>query len=122
MKKLEFETYERLSGHDEFKEWIKELPRKDRAKMYRVINDTEEFGMLIAQRLKWVKKIDKNLYELRSKVGSNIQRFIYFHVEGTRFVITHGFTKKTDKTPLAQINHAQELKKEWYEYENWWND
>ena len=55
MKKLEFETYERLSGHDEFKEWIKELPRKDRAKMYRVINDTEEFGMLIAQRLKWVK-------------------------------------------------------------------
>ncbi len=122
MKKLEFETYERLSGHDEFKEWIKELPRKDRAKMYRVINDTEEFGMLIAQRLKWVKKIDKNLYELRSKVGSNIQRAIYFHVEGTRFVITHGFTKKTDKTPLAQINHAQELKKEWYEYENWWND
>lgn len=111
MKKIEFETYKRPNGHDEFSEWIKELPKKDRAKMYRVINDIENFGMLIAQRLKWVKKIDKNLYELRSKVGSNIQRAIYFYVDDTRFVITHGFTKKTDKTPLTQIKHARDIRK-----------
>lgn len=58
------------------------------------------------------------VFELRNKVGSNIQRAIYFHVEDTRYVRTHEFTKKKDKPPLAQIQHAQELKKEWYGNEN----
>ncbi len=40
---------------------------------------------------------EKNLYELRSKVAKNIQRALYFHVEDTRYVITHEFTKKTQK-------------------------
>ncbi|WP_450088767.1 type II toxin-antitoxin system RelE/ParE family toxin [Paucilactobacillus wasatchensis] len=34
------------------------------------------------------------VFELRNKVGSNIQRAIYFHVEDTRYVRTHEFTKK----------------------------
>ena len=47
----------------------------------------------------WVKKIEteKNLYELRSKDAKNIQRALYFHVEGPRYMITHDFTKKTQK-------------------------
>jgi phage-related protein len=49
--------------------------------------------------MKWLKKLDTNLYEIRSKVGSNIQRGIYFHWEDNKFINTHGFTKKTDKTP-----------------------
>lgn len=48
----------------------------------------------------------KNLYELKSKVSSNIQRALYFHVKGPEYVITHGFTKKTPKTPPAEIAHA----------------
>lgn len=63
------------------------------------------------------KKIDTNLYELRSKVGSNIQRAIYFHVVNGRYVITHGFTKNA-KTPLHEIEHAKEIRKEWYNHEN----
>ncbi|MCH4169732.1 MAG: type II toxin-antitoxin system RelE/ParE family toxin [Lactobacillus sp.] len=118
MNKLEFETYRRPNGHDEFLEWIETLPTKDSAKMLRVINETEENGMLIAQRLRWVRKLDTNLYELRSKVGSNIQRAIYFHVEGERYVITHGFTKKGDKTPPGQIRHGKALRKEWLDNEN----
>lgn len=64
----------------------------------RTIEETEKNGMLVAQRLKWVKKLDTNLYELRSKVGSNIQRAIYFHVVNGRYVITHGFTKNGENT------------------------
>ena len=66
----------------------------------------------------WVTKLDTNLYELRSKVGSNIQRGIYFHVDKERYVITHGFTKKSEKTPKGEITHAKELTKEWFDYEN----
>ncbi|PCF82835.1 type II toxin-antitoxin system RelE/ParE family toxin [Staphylococcus delphini] len=118
MNKITFESYQRKNGHDEFIEWIKKLPKKDSAKLLRIIKETEVNGMLVAQRLKWVKKIDTNLYELRSKVGSNIQRAIYFHVVNGRYVITHGFTKKTAKTPLQEIEHAKEIRKEWYDNEN----
>lgn len=117
MEKIEFESYERPNGHDEFVEWYTELPRKDREKIFAVINQVKSQGMLTAQRLKWVKKIDVNLYELRSKVGSNIQRACYFHIEHGRYVITHGFTKKTEKTPKKEIKHALSLRKEWFNNE-----
>ena len=114
MEKISFETFKRPNGHDEFLEWLETLPKKDSAKLLRTIEETEKNGMLVAQRLKWVKKLDTNLYELRSKVGSNIQRAIYFHVDNGRYVITHGFTKKTEKTPITELKHAKELREEWF--------
>ncbi|HCD4464456.1 hypothetical protein GKZ94_03560 [Enterococcus faecium] len=33
-------------------------------------------------------------------------------------MITHGFTKKTEKIPKQEIEHAKELRKEWYDNEN----
>lgn len=118
MEKPSFETYKRPNGHDEFTEWLDSLAAKDQAKLLRAIKETEINGMLVAQRLQWVKKIDTNLYELRSKISSNIQRAIYFHVEGERYVITHGFTKKSEKTPLQEITHGKVLRKEWFDHEN----
>ncbi|MCG0826426.1 addiction module toxin RelE [Lactiplantibacillus plantarum] len=120
MEKPEFETYKRPNGHDEFDEWLQQLPIKDRAKLLQVITDTQDQGLLVAQRMTWVKKIEsaKNLYELRSKVSSNIQRALYFHVKGPKYVITHRFTKKTQKTPPAEIKHAIELRTEWEDSQN----
>ena len=40
--------------------------------------------------MKWVKKLDNNLYEIRSKFGSNIQRAIYFQKVNNEYIITHG--------------------------------
>lgn len=121
MERPQFESYRRLNGHDEFDEWLQKLPIKDRAKMLQVITDTQEQGLLVAQRMRWVKKIgsEKNLYKLRSKISSNIQRALYFHVEGSRYIITHGFTKKSQKTPIKEIKHALFIRKEWWSrYEN----
>jgi hypothetical protein len=46
MENPEFESYERSNGHDEFDEWLPELPLKDRTKMLQVITDTQEQGLL----------------------------------------------------------------------------
>ena len=113
MEKIKFESYKRVNGHDEFYEWLRTLPIKDRAKLLSVVNKTEKEGLLVAQNQKWVKKIEKNLYELRSKVSTNIQRAFYFHAEGNLFIITHGFTKKDQKTPTREIKHAIEIREEW---------
>lgn len=60
--------------------------------------------------------------EIRSKVSSNIQRALYFHVINNRYIITHGFTKKTQKTPRSEIKHARQLKQEFEEMERKQND
>ena len=113
MKKLNFESYQRPNGHDEFIEWLSKLPDKDQAKLLLVIDESEEKGLLIARKMQWVKKLENNLFELRSKVSTNIQRALYFHAEGDTYVITHGFTKKTQKTPTKEKEHAKIIRKEW---------
>jgi phage-related protein len=90
------------------------LSPKEQAKMQSVIRTTEEIGLQAAIKLQLVKKIDDNLYELRSRQGNNYQRGLYFHVIQNEYVITHGFSKKTNKTPKKKIRHALTLRAEYY--------
>ncbi|MFD1317730.1 type II toxin-antitoxin system RelE/ParE family toxin [Loigolactobacillus zhaoyuanensis] len=66
--------------------------------------------MTIRVKQKYVKKLDKNLYEIRSRQGSTIQRGLYFHVANEKYIITHGFTKKTQKTPSNEIAKAKRIR------------
>ncbi|GEO78027.1 type II toxin-antitoxin system RelE/ParE family toxin [Companilactobacillus mindensis] len=113
MKKMEFEFYKRPNGKVEFMEFLEKIPYKDRIKLLATINNVQEYGINIAIKEQWVKKLDKNLYELRSKVSNNIQRAIYFHYEKNSYVITHGFTKKTQKTPLKELRRGITLRNEY---------
>ena len=99
MKKVEFDYFD----WEEFVSYLDSLPDKDAAKLLAVIHNIEEYGLTIAERQKWTKKLTTNLYEIRAKHASNIQRAIYFHWDGNRYVITHGFQKKTQKTPSREI-------------------
>lgn len=110
-----FEYIRRPDGTSEFEDFLDSLPEKDAVKLLAVIEKTEKYGIPIAARNKWVKKLENNLYEIRSKVSSNIQRALYFHVVDNRYVITHGFTKKTDKTPENEKNRAREIRKKFME-------
>lgn len=114
MKKPRFQSYRRSNGHDEFAEFYRSLPTKDRQKLIALIQTIEQEGLLTAIRMEWVKKLDRNLYEIRSKVASNIQRGLYFHDDGTQYIITHGFTKKTPKTPDKEIQHAKAIRAEYF--------
>lgn len=118
MKKPIFEFYTRPNGHNEFLEFYHSLPVKDREKLLATISMIEEHGLLVAQRMEWTKKLDNEIFEIRSKVSSNIQRALYFHVVDNRYVVTHGFTKKTQKTPSGEIMKAKNIKKEFEEENN----
>jgi len=65
--------------------------------------------------MQWVKLIEKDLYEIRSKLASNIQRAFYFQVVNNEYYITSGFTKKTQKTPKREIDKAKEIKRKFWE-------
>lgn len=117
MKKSKFEFYERPNGHNEFLEFLEKLPKKDQDKLLAVIHNVEVHGLLVAGKMKWVKKLEDNLFELRSELGNNIQKALYFHWTDSRFIITHGFSKKSQKTPSKEILRVLEIRRE-FEEEN----
>jgi len=114
-KLIEFVPYCDKDGVCEYKEFLQSLPEKDSAKLNSVVEKTETKGIDIAIKMKWVKKLEDNLYELRSKVGSNIQRALYFHKVDSKYIITHGFTKKTQKTPEGEKEKARNIRKKYME-------
>ncbi|EQC53358.1 addiction module toxin RelE [Leuconostoc mesenteroides subsp. cremoris TIFN8] len=112
-KKFEFDYYDWA----EFEQFLDQLPDKDAAKLIATIQNIENNGLLVAERQLWVKKLENNLYEIRSKRSSNIQRALYFQVKGSQYIITNAFTKKTQKTPenekkIARNRRSQYLNKE----------
>lgn len=68
----------------------------------------ETYGLHVAERQKWTKKLENNLYEIRSKRASNIQRAIYFQSKDNKYIITNGFTKKSQKTPASEKKIARD--------------
>lgn len=111
MKKIEFEYY----NEGEFFEFLNSLPSLDASKLATTIQFIEEIGLEAAQKQKKVKKLGKNLYEVRSHRSSNYQRAIYFVVEGNHCVITNGFTKKGKKTPKHELDKAKKRRKSYFE-------
>ncbi|WP_419513754.1 type II toxin-antitoxin system RelE/ParE family toxin [Lactobacillus kimbladii] len=106
-KKVIFEYYD----EKEFKNFLYSLPNKEAAKLLVTINKISEYGLLIAQEQQWVKKLENNLFEIRSIYGSDITRALYFHKSGKYYVITHGFKKKKQKTPDFEKDHAKNIRK-----------
>lgn len=59
------------------------------------------------------KILDDGIFELRAKQGSDISRILYFFVIGNKIVLTNGFVKKTQKTPLREIKLAKKFRLEY---------
>jgi phage-related protein len=55
------------------------------------------------------------LYEVRVEVGSDIFRVFCFFDKGQLVILVNGFQKKTQKTPKAEIELAEKLKKQYFD-------
>jgi phage-related protein len=58
------------------------------------------------------KAMGKSLFELRVKGESGISRIFYCTIKGERVIILHSFIKKTQKTPIKEIDTARKRQKE----------
>lgn len=94
----------------EFEEYLKSLSVKDEAKFRALIDRVEKTDLLDSIRKERVKKLDNNLYELRSRTDEHWLRGCYFQVKDTNYYITHGFNKKTKKTPSREIRKAKNIR------------
>jgi phage-related protein len=55
------------------------------------------------------------LFEIKTKVGTDIYRVFCFFDKGNLIILLNGFNKKTEKTPKSEIERALRLKQQYYE-------
>ena len=82
-----------------------------RADERKIIGDdirTIQFGWPVGMPL--VRKLDTGLWEVRATLASGIAR-VFFTVVENEAILLHGFIKKSQKTPLTELETARKRKR-----------
>lgn len=99
---------------NEVREFVRALPEKARKKIVRnarrvTINETD---------ISIFKKLQGEIWELRTIYEKVCYRLLAFwdkrDSQNTLIVVTHGFIKKTQKTPKAEIEKAEACRKQYF--------
>jgi phage-related protein len=99
--------YQDHAGRSPVIEFIKRLSEPARAAVLRDVDLLKEFGLALgAPMVKPIAGVRK-LWELRVKTKDGAVRIFYVAISGRRFVMLHGFMKKTDKTPKPELEIAR---------------
>ena len=113
MTKFQVIFYEKENGDCPIEEFMNSLDIKMRAKMIGLLELLEEKGIQL--REPYSKIIEDGIFEIRCKVGNNISRVLYFFYFEGKIVLTNGFTKKTQKTPIEEIKLAKKYRADFKE-------
>jgi phage-related protein len=109
-KTLPVHFYRAKNGREPVREWLKELGRPDSLVIgedIAVVQHGWPVGMPVCRPL------GDGLYEVRSSLaGGRIARVLFFFVDG-EIILTHGFIKKTQKTPEQDLRLARERKRDY---------
>jgi len=99
---LDVHFYATDIGSEPVRDWLKGLPAGDR----RVIGEdikTVQIGWPLGMPL--VRKLSKNLWEIRIRLAGRIAR-VLFTVVDSKMVLLHGFIKKSQATPSEDLELA----------------
>lgn len=94
--------YRSETGNEPVREWLKKLLREDKRQIGEDIK-TAQLGWPLGMPL--IRKIDKDLWEVRTRLESGIAR-VFFTVDGEHMILLHGFIKKSQKTPQNELKTA----------------
>lgn len=105
MSKFTVVPYQKENGAYPVDDFLESLDVKMRAKMFGMIQLLQTYGNQL--REPYSKHLDDGIFELRCKISSNITRVLYFFYYEGRIVLTNGFVKKTQKTPVSEVDLAK---------------
>ncbi|MGN1457683.1 MAG: type II toxin-antitoxin system RelE/ParE family toxin [Acutalibacteraceae bacterium] len=111
MENFEVMFYEKSDGTKPVEEFLDSLDIKMRAKMLKTIVMLKNNGYEL--REPYSKSLSDGIFELRTQVGTDITRVLYFFVVGKKAILTNGFIKKTNKTPPNEIEKAKQYRSEY---------
>ena len=101
--RLRVHFFRSRTGGEPVREWLLELDREDRKAIGEDVK-TVQFGWPLGMPL--VRKVEPGLWEVRSRLVGRIARVI-FTVDDQVMVLLHGFIKKSQKIPAAELNTAR---------------
>lgn len=105
MNDFEINFFQLDNGNYPVKEYLNDIDVKMRAKILWTIKllktNRNTLGMPYSEHLQ------DGIFELRTKQGNKISRVLYFFYIGRKIILTHGFTKKTNKFPKEEIEVAK---------------
>lgn len=108
-----FTIYGIVSG-DSVKEFLEELRVDDAdeyARIDRRITQMAEQGS--SRRLNEFNDLGNGLYEMKTKGGT---RIVFFYDEGRLVICTHGFAKKSQRTPKRHLEVARDRKRDYEQH------
>ena len=101
---LQVKFYRQISGKEPVREWLKSLSDTDKKSIGEDIKTAQwgwPLGMPLVRNLK-----NGGLWEIRTNLDNRISRVIFCMYEAN-IILLHGFIKKTQKTPNADIELAK---------------
>lgn len=111
VQKYEVIFYDLPNGTEPAIDFINLQSIKMTAKILRTIGLLEEYGPTL--RMPYSKHLEDGIFELRMQVGTDITRILYFFMVGQKAIITNGFVKKTQTTPLIEQDKAKKYREEY---------
>lgn len=109
MKSINF--YTTKSGKCPVKSHLDTLSDKQVTKIAWVLKLIREVGQVPAKYFKKLVNTD-DIWEVRVDVGKNTFRLLGFFKGRELIILTNSFQKKSQKTPMNEINLAEKRKKE----------
>ena len=109
MKRLPAAFYQLPSGREPVRDWLKVLSDEDRKIVGEDIKDVE-FSWPIGMPL--YRPLGKGLWEVRSELTQGRIARVPFYVHEGHMVLLHGFIKKKQKTPVADLDLATKRRKD----------
>ena len=101
---LEVVFYRSQADNEPVREWLFSLSRADRRTIGQDVK-TAQSGWPLGMPL--IRKLESRLWEVRSRVTGVIARVV-FTVDGSVMVLLHGFVKKSQTTPAADLKAARQ--------------
>lgn len=113
MDQFRIEFYEDRNGDRPAELFLDSLDIKMRTKLVMIMKVLQEKGNEL--REPYSKHVTDGIFEIRGKVGNNISRVLYFFYDGGKIIVTNGFVKKTQKTPVEEIEKAKKYREDYLE-------
>lgn len=111
---MDFEIlyYKDNSGRKPVEEFLLALGKTNQKLQAQAFNGITKLRNRIYHKEPLSKHIESGLWELRSKAGNDILRIFYTFAKGKVIILLHVFIKKSQKTPVKEIETARRRLKE----------
>ena|SRR5258707_8612428 len=108
-KKLPVRFYQSAGGREPVRVWLRQMTVGDRVIVGKDIAKVE-FGWPIG--MPYCRSLGSGLWEVRSDITDGRIARVLFCITKGRMVLLHGFIKKTQQTPGAELRLARKRMKE----------